>query len=143
MPKKPLPRRLRVIRLIGLLAGLLALWLLWAVLRDMLDLELLFCGFHKVTGYYCPGCGAMRALDSLLHFDVYQAVRFNVLFVLTLPALLLVLARIAAQYIRDGRTLPPGKWDKPLAVTVIVLAVAFGIARNLPAFSVLAPTIVG
>ena len=28
------------------------------------------CVFHKLTGLYCPGCGAGRALSALLHLHL-------------------------------------------------------------------------
>ena len=40
------------------------------------------CFFYKVTSFYCPGCGFTRAVFALLHFDIYQALRYNLLIVL-------------------------------------------------------------
>ena len=28
------------------------------------------CVFYQLTGLYCPGCGAGRALSSLIHGDI-------------------------------------------------------------------------
>lgn len=142
MPKDSTGKSRRVLQIGGLLSGLAVLWLLWAVLLEALGFELFFCVFHKATGLYCPGCGAMRALASLMQLDFYQALRFNGLFVIVLPVLLLALVREAVCYVRDGKTPSPGKWDKPMAVIAIVLAIFFGVARNLPALSILAPTVV-
>ena len=43
------------------------------------------CMFHEITGLDCPGCGAQRALHHLLHGEVVAALRFNAMFVLSLP----------------------------------------------------------
>jgi hypothetical protein len=119
--------------------GLAALWIAWGFLYTRLDFELLFCPFHRITGLYCPGCGAMRALASLLRLEGYKALRFNGLVVFTLPLLLIALARVAIRYIRDGKVPPPGRWDKPLAIAIGALALLFGVARNIPALAFLAP----
>lgn len=37
------------------------------------------CSVRQATGYYCPGCGAQRALHDLLHGDVLAAIRHNYL----------------------------------------------------------------
>ena len=50
------------------------------------------CFFHKITGFYCPGCGITRMLLSLLHLDFYQAFRWNpFLFLLTCLLFMVVL----------------------------------------------------
>ena len=37
------------------------------------------CPFLFITGYYCPGCGSLRAVHALTHGDVGAAVGLNVL----------------------------------------------------------------
>ncbi|MBQ8720666.1 MAG: DUF2752 domain-containing protein [Paludibacteraceae bacterium] len=43
------------------------------------------CPFYSLTGYLCPGCGAQRAVHSLLHLNFVQAFQFNPLLVLSIP----------------------------------------------------------
>lgn len=45
------------------------------------------CLFHKWTGLNCPGCGATRALQELLHGNLSAAFHDNALLVLSLPFL--------------------------------------------------------
>ncbi len=45
------------------------------------------CVFHAVTGYECPGCGTQRAIHSLLHGQLLNAIKYNLLFVVSLPYL--------------------------------------------------------
>jgi hypothetical protein len=35
------------------------------------------CPFHRLTGWYCPGCGGQRALHELLHGHFTAALRLN------------------------------------------------------------------
>jgi hypothetical protein len=78
------------------------------------------CAFHKLTGLYCPGCGSTRALHALLHGDVLTAMRFNILAVIGLPVLAILACwrRLALR--------PVVGWG------ALVIAVLFGILRNLP-----------
>jgi hypothetical protein len=46
------------------------------------------CPSLWLTGWKCPGCGSQRALHSLLHGNVPEALQFNSLFVLSLPYVL-------------------------------------------------------
>ena len=43
------------------------------------------CPFLRLTGCYCPGCGTLRALHSLLYGDLAAAFGYNPLAILSLP----------------------------------------------------------
>ncbi len=45
------------------------------------------CVFKSITGYQCPGCGTQRSIYSLLHGDFLNAIKYNLLFVISLPYL--------------------------------------------------------
>lgn len=45
------------------------------------------CPFHSWTGLLCPGCGSQRAIHQLLHFDVIEAFRYNLLVPIAVPYL--------------------------------------------------------
>lgn len=45
------------------------------------------CPFHRLTGFYCPGCGSLRAMHQLLHGNLLAALGLNPLMVLSLPFL--------------------------------------------------------
>lgn len=90
------------------------------------------CPFLAMTGRWCPGCGSLRALHQLLRGDVVAALGFNILLVAAVP---LVLWGWVA-WVRP-RVRPPSSF--PLALPVLVVVLAFWLARNLPWFSVLAP----
>jgi len=98
------------------------------------------CPLLALTGWYCPGCGSLRAFHQLLHGNLRNALAMNPLAVLTLPFLAYGMASYAIFVVR-GRYLPrifvPAPWIRGLCVAVLV----FAIARNLPTypFPLLAP----
>lgn len=98
------------------------------------------CPVHYFTGFYCPGCGSLRAVHQLLHGHLQLAWAMNPLSVLLFPFLTYGLACEAVFFLR-GRQLPqftlPGSWIRVLCAVILL----FGIVRNLPLhpFDLLAP----
>ncbi|WP_019874673.1 DUF2752 domain-containing protein [Sporichthya polymorpha] len=94
------------------------------------------CPFHTVTGWWCPGCGGLRAVHALAHGDLSTAVARNVLVVLAVPLLVLAWAAWLRRAV-TGRAVVrlPVAAGWTLAATVAV----FWVARNVPAGSWLAP----
>jgi len=89
------------------------------------------CPVRYLTGWYCPGCGSLRAMHQLLHGNLRAAWAMNPLSVTLLPFVMYGLASHALFEIR-GRELPrtflPAVWIRALCAIIIL----FGIARNLP-----------
>jgi hypothetical protein len=98
------------------------------------------CPVRYLTGWYCPGCGSLRAIHELLHGNLRAAWAMNPLTVVLLPFLTYGLASSAFFEIR-GRGLPQpflrAVWIRALCAAIIL----FGIARNLSLhpFDLLAP----
>jgi hypothetical protein len=98
------------------------------------------CPLWYLTGWYCPGCGSLRAVHQLLHGNLRAAWAMNPLTVVLLPFLAYGLVSQALSEIR-GRGLPrlflPAAWIRALCAVIIL----FGILRNLPVhpFDLLAP----
>ena len=98
------------------------------------------CPVHYLTGWYCPGCGSLRALHQLLMGNVREAWAMNPLTLIFLPFLSYGFASRALAEIR-GQGLPqmflPAVWIRALCAAIIL----FGIVRNLPLhpFDLLAP----
>ena len=44
--------------------------------------------FRELTGLKCPGCGSQRAVHYLLNFDIFNAIKENVILVLSIPYIL-------------------------------------------------------
>ena len=97
------------------------------------------CPVHYLTGWYCPGCGSLRAIHQLLHGNLAAAWAMNPLTMVLLPFIGYGLASRILEI--RGRGLPgfliPAVWIRALCVTIVV----FGIVRNLPwhPFDLLAP----
>ncbi len=96
------------------------------------------CPFLATTGWYCPGCGSLRAVHDLLHGDLAGALARNPLMVLALPYLLL--AGVAWLLRAAGRPAPRST-SLPAWVIWLILAgvIAFGVLRNLPGWTWLSP----
>ena len=79
----------------------------------------------------CPGCGSQRALHSLLHLHLADALRYNALLVLSIPYIALLLfaeayrTRFPKFYLRV---------HKPLYVwSYLAAVILWGVGRNLVA----------
>ena len=96
------------------------------------------CAFHRLTGLNCPGCGATRALYALLHGRWRLAWQDNALFMLTLAALMARSVWLGRQWARQ-RPVPSliPTWS---LIPWLVLALSFGVARNLPFGAFLSPS---
>ncbi len=95
------------------------------------------CPFLAVTGWFCPGCGSLRALHALAHGDLREALARNPLMVVTVPALVLWWGAWLVRSVRAR----PRRWVAPAWTiwALLVVVVAYGVARNLPGAEFLAP----
>jgi hypothetical protein len=89
------------------------------------------CIFHKVTGLHCPGCGSTRAIYNLLHGNIAQAAKNNLLLFIWGPYVLY-------RMLNNAMALWKGRIDNPwypgirLLYVFIVITIAYTILRNLP-----------
>lgn len=89
-----------------------------------------FCPFKMMTGQDCPGCGATRSLNALLHGDVVAGADHNLLFVLALPIAVMAFAVWTARRLGvDAPSLPSLRTWLPVTVVAIAL---FWALRLLP-----------
>ena len=97
-----------------------------------------FCPFLLITGRPCPGCGGLRAINDLTRFEFGAAVSSNVLAV----ALVIVLAAAYVFWVARrwrGQDKPMIVLGSKAGIAVVVLLVVFGVVRNTPWGSWLAP----
>jgi hypothetical protein len=88
------------------------------------------CPFYFLTGAFCPGCGSLRAIHSLLHGHLTRAIGFNPLLVLMLPYLAFFWTGelLTAVTARRWRTGLPIRWGW----AALSLILAFWVLRNMP-----------
>ncbi len=96
------------------------------------------CPLHAITGLFCPGCGATRALYLLVHGYPLSALRENVLAVLSLPFVVYELGAVLTKRFHplSPRLRPWSLWS------LVAIVILFAVLRNLPCFpfTILAPT---
>ena len=85
------------------------------------------CLFRATTGYSCPGCGAQRALHSLMHGHFLEAIRYNYF----LPWGVVFL--LVFQYLKcfeKGRFIRARLSSIPAIIFYVLLTLFCGIIRN-------------
>ncbi|TIC88909.1 DUF2752 domain-containing protein [Nocardioides sp. GY 10113] len=90
-------------------------------------------------GFWCPGCGGLRAVNDLGNLRVLDAASSNLLFVASIPVLAYLFYRWSAGRWTDRRWTPS---ERSMNVSVVLLGVglvAFTVLRNTPAGAWLAP----
>lgn len=91
------------------------------------------CPLYAATGFYCPGCGGMRATYYLAHGDVGSALSMNPLFTLLVPLFGVLWWR---WFLRTrGRMLKPWPFPTFMGFFIPFVIVAFFILRNTPMFT--------
>ncbi|MGA8257663.1 MAG: DUF2752 domain-containing protein [Nocardioides sp.] len=97
-----------------------------------------FCP-SALLGFWCPGCGGLRAVHDLTDLRLADAASSNVALIVAMPVLVLLLAAWWVQRWRGpGPVLPPRVVTLGLGLALAALAV-FTLLRNLPWFGWLAP----
>jgi hypothetical protein len=90
-------------------------------------------------GFWCPGCGGLRAVNDLTHGDVGAALSSNLLLVVAMPFAVVALGLWFADRWRGTPPTVPWHRLRPFGPALVVVAVAFAVARNLAFGSWLAP----
>lgn len=91
------------------------------------------CIFHKITGLYCPGCGITRAIKSLIKGDIYSSFRNNMLLYIVVPLIFVL------QVVNKVSNIKIKRINNVIFVFLLIFTIGYGILRNIPAFSYLAP----
>lgn len=89
------------------------------------------CPVYRYLHLLCPGCGTTRALAALLRGHLYEALRWNALFVCLLPG---AIAYVLNCYLR-ALSRAAFRWPRvPVYSGYALLAISllFGLVRNLP-----------
>lgn len=89
-----------------------------------------YCPWLFLTGTYCPGCGGLRAVNDLTHGDVGAAASSNLLFVGSIPVLVLWWARATRDRWQGRVRQVSSRRHAVLAVSFLAVAVGFAVLRN-------------
>lgn len=96
------------------------------------------CPFHEVTGWWCPGCGGLRAVNDLTNGDLVGSLHSNVLL---LPLVLVAtLAWVRWVVLRSKGSTARIALGRTAVIVLPTLVVAFTVFRNTPMGHWLAPT---
>jgi len=97
-----------------------------------------WCPFDTLTGWHCPACGSLRAVNALASGRVLEAAASNALLVAVVPLVAVLWAGWALAAWRGQR--PSGQWRARLPTPVLLtVLVAFTMVRNLAVGGALAP----
>ena len=89
----------------------------------------IFCPFHELTGYLCPGCGITRCLFAILNGNFIQAFYYNRLVFICLPfSIILYLYDMYVEIFNKKK-----KFIVPNFIYILLLVVVllFGVFRNI------------
>ena len=100
----------------------------------------LLCVIKTITGYYCPGCGVTRAIVSLFNGQLYQAFRYNSIIFIDIP-IILFLEIFVKLFGKNNEKIK--RVSNIILIILVILTIMYGVLRNIPSFSYLAPTKVG
>jgi hypothetical protein len=105
------------------------------------------CSFHRVTGWWCPGCGLTRGTHHLLHGDLIAAMGSN----LFTPLVAVAVVTTWFAWARRSFGRRPTRWAtaaiarrdrwRGWTASLLTVAVVYSVLRNIPTapFEALAP----
>ena len=96
------------------------------------------CIFRTFWDIFCPGCGVSRMFVSLSQLDILAAFGYNPFIFCLLPIGITLGVRYSVSYVKSGRR-HLDKLETAALVIVLILAVIFGVLRNIPGLEFLAP----
>lgn len=97
------------------------------------------CLFNKITHLYCPGCGITRMFKALMKLDLKRAFSYNQFAFLSLPFFLIYFIDEVRSKLFYKKKILNAKIINVIAIILIVLAVIFGVIRNIPGMEILTP----
>lgn len=98
------------------------------------------CIFHKITGFYCPGCGITRSLYHLVTLNIYQSFRYNPLLFVLYPILIPYFFYKVYIWLFNKNDNITKKVPNSIWITLIIILLLYGVIRNIDIFDFLAPT---
>ena len=93
------------------------------------------CPIHAFLGIYCPGCGSLRSLHSILNGNILHAWNYNPLVLCVLPVVFLGVIHEFYPH----RQLAPSRIKPWILWGLLGVTFTFGILRNTSTFQYLEP----
>ena len=95
--------------------------------------------FRELTGFYCPGCGATRALHELLHGNIQSALTLNPLLIIFMPYFIYLFFNT---YVFSNKVVIKNHLNNKNIAIIIIIFLIYGFIRNIPIypFSLLVPS---
>lgn len=90
------------------------------------------CPFKALTGWNCPGCGGLRAVNDLTHGDLAAAAQSNLLFFALVPVAAVAWLLWFRRRLNSREPLLRGTSRRFVGYALVGAAVAFGVVRNTP-----------
>ena len=97
-----------------------------------------FCP-SAALGFYCPGCGGLRAVNDMTHGDVGAALSSNLLLVALMPVVVVALGVWFVRRWRGSQRDPDARLIVRATVAFCAVAIGFAVVRNLEVGAWLAP----
>lgn len=88
------------------------------------------CPLKLTTGFECAGCGVQRALHELLHFRFLEAFKYNPLFVISIPILLIVVVINLSKNETLKQVLKRFLVSKIFIFLVLIIVLLFSLLKN-------------
>ncbi len=123
----------------GVTIGSLALATLALHLRDPHESGSWGLCPSAAIGFYCPGCGGLRAVNDLTNGDVGAAFSSNVVVTSLIPVAVVLLALWAVDRWRGRTRQVPWSRLRPILLGLVAVLVVFAIVRNTGPGAWLAP----
>ena len=117
-------RRKRLFILIIMNAAILAVSLFYNLLfeKKLLSVFSEGCAFKNIFGFYCPGCGGSRSLNSLLNFRPLRSFLYYPAIPYTSVLLLMIDARLLISVIKDNDCIKRFNYKLFIGVPIIIMA---------------------
>ncbi|MDP4178429.1 MAG: DUF2752 domain-containing protein [Bacillota bacterium] len=90
------------------------------------------CPFKFLTGYYCPGCGSLRALHQLFHGNLIAALKLNSFMVLCIPLMIYLILSEMKIKIKGRRLFPRIVFSQSFYTIFLTIIILYWILRNIP-----------
>ena len=88
------------------------------------------CYLYSLTGKLCPGCGGMRGFHQLVHGNIIEAAKFNLLLFIILPVIFYYLLS-QLKFLITKKYLPTIHYPNFLNFLIPVIILAYWILRNI------------